>query len=148
MRRQLNLCQINYWLLNGLKLKIAPQFCDLITHTDTEMEVTCFFCFILLINQPKLLTCQNTTVCFIWCVRKSFVLFCVCLQGCLSGYRRVNGTVFKGSCEPCLCHSHASDCHGITGECLVSENIGIIDSFSIYMSLTWIDLFELNIDLS
>ncbi|XP_063079841.1 laminin subunit alpha-2 [Engraulis encrasicolus] len=39
-------------------------------------------------------------------------------EGCLSGYRRVNSTVYQGSCEPCSCHGHATECDHITGACL------------------------------
>ncbi|XP_048106035.1 laminin subunit alpha-2 isoform X4 [Alosa alosa] len=39
-------------------------------------------------------------------------------EGCLSGYRRVNGTIFKGSCEPCICSGHASECDVLSGVCL------------------------------
>ncbi|XP_036405402.1 laminin subunit alpha-2 isoform X1 [Megalops cyprinoides] len=39
-------------------------------------------------------------------------------ETCASGYRRVNSTLFKGVCEPCHCHGHATLCDDITGHCL------------------------------
>ncbi|KAJ8385914.1 hypothetical protein AAFF_G00178760 [Aldrovandia affinis] len=37
---------------------------------------------------------------------------------CAAGHRRVNSTLYKGVCEPCRCHGHASLCDDITGRCL------------------------------
>ncbi|KAL4649093.1 laminin subunit alpha-2 [Arapaima gigas] len=37
---------------------------------------------------------------------------------CSSGYRRVNGTLFKGVCEPCRCNGHSTRCDDITGHCV------------------------------
>ncbi|XP_075453399.1 laminin subunit alpha-2 isoform X2 [Ascaphus truei] len=39
-------------------------------------------------------------------------------ESCLPGHRRVNGTLFGGTCEPCRCFGHADTCDDITGECL------------------------------
>eukprot|EP00079_Xenopus_tropicalis_P035929 XP_017949700.1 PREDICTED: laminin subunit alpha-2 isoform X3 [Xenopus tropicalis] len=39
-------------------------------------------------------------------------------ESCLPGNRRVNGTLFGGSCEPCRCYGHTDRCHDVTGECL------------------------------
>ncbi|KAL0967369.1 hypothetical protein UPYG_G00251370 [Umbra pygmaea] len=39
-------------------------------------------------------------------------------ETCSPGHRRVNGTVFKGVCERCACHGHATHCDDITGRCL------------------------------
>ncbi|XP_051500882.1 laminin subunit alpha-2 [Myxocyprinus asiaticus] len=37
---------------------------------------------------------------------------------CAMGYRRVNGTVYRGVCELCRCNGHAERCDDITGQCL------------------------------
>uniref|UniRef100_A0A8C1W8S5 Laminin subunit alpha 2 n=1 Tax=Cyprinus carpio TaxID=7962 RepID=A0A8C1W8S5_CYPCA len=37
---------------------------------------------------------------------------------CAMGYRRVNGTLYRGVCELCQCHGHTERCHDITGHCL------------------------------
>nr|XP_020733720.1 laminin subunit alpha-1 [Odocoileus virginianus texanus] len=52
---------------------------------------------------------------------------CECPQGysgiscesCLPGYYRVDGILFGGICQPCECHSHASECdvHGVCFAC-------------------------------
>uniref|UniRef100_A0A3Q3KQ98 Laminin, alpha 2 n=1 Tax=Monopterus albus TaxID=43700 RepID=A0A3Q3KQ98_MONAL len=39
-------------------------------------------------------------------------------QACVPGYRRVNGHLYNGVCEPCHCHGHAIQCHEVTGHCL------------------------------
>ncbi|XP_062857847.1 laminin subunit alpha-2 [Trichomycterus rosablanca] len=39
-------------------------------------------------------------------------------ETCSEGYRRVNGTLHHGICEPCRCHGHATQCDDITGHCL------------------------------
>ncbi|XP_008282816.1 laminin subunit alpha-2 isoform X3 [Stegastes partitus] len=39
-------------------------------------------------------------------------------EACIQGFRRVNGNLYNGVCEPCLCHGHATQCHTITGHCL------------------------------
>ncbi|OCT80167.1 hypothetical protein XELAEV_18026982mg [Xenopus laevis] len=39
-------------------------------------------------------------------------------ESCLPGNRRVNGTLFGGSCEPCRCNGHTDRCHDVTGHCL------------------------------
>ncbi|XP_036024630.1 LOW QUALITY PROTEIN: laminin subunit alpha-2 [Onychomys torridus] len=39
-------------------------------------------------------------------------------ESCWPRYRRVNGTIFGGTCEPCQCFGHAESCDDITGECL------------------------------
>nr|XP_023652916.1 laminin subunit alpha-2 isoform X2 [Paramormyrops kingsleyae] len=41
---------------------------------------------------------------------------------CLPGYQRVNGTLFKGVCEPCRCFGHSAHCDDITGRCLDCED--------------------------
>lgn len=46
------------------------------------------------------------------------VRICV-FQACLPGFRRVNGHLYSGVCEPCRCHGHATQCHEVTGHCLV-----------------------------
>ncbi|KAM3931256.1 laminin subunit alpha-2 isoform 4-T4 [Leptodactylus fuscus] len=38
-------------------------------------------------------------------------------KSCLQGYRRVNGTLFGGKCEPCRCFGHSDSCDDITGYC-------------------------------
>ncbi|XP_063299217.1 laminin subunit alpha-2 isoform X3 [Pelobates fuscus] len=43
-------------------------------------------------------------------------------ESCLPGHRRINGTLFGGICEPCVCYGHANSCHDITGECLNCEH--------------------------
>uniref|UniRef100_A0AAY4DW82 Basement membrane-specific heparan sulfate proteoglycan core protein n=1 Tax=Denticeps clupeoides TaxID=299321 RepID=A0AAY4DW82_9TELE len=63
-------------------------------------------------------------------LKATAVEMCVCPHGysgtscetCVPGYRRVNGTTFKGVCEPCLCHGHASNCDDITGQCLACQH--------------------------
>uniref|UniRef100_H2M6A1 Laminin, alpha 2 n=1 Tax=Oryzias latipes TaxID=8090 RepID=H2M6A1_ORYLA len=42
----------------------------------------------------------------------------VVFQTCVPGFRRVNGNLYHGVCEPCRCHGHATQCHEITGHCL------------------------------
>uniref|UniRef100_A0A6Q2ZGJ1 Basement membrane-specific heparan sulfate proteoglycan core protein n=1 Tax=Esox lucius TaxID=8010 RepID=A0A6Q2ZGJ1_ESOLU len=37
---------------------------------------------------------------------------------CSVGHRRVNGTAFKGVCEPCDCHGHTTRCDDHTGQCM------------------------------
>ncbi|XP_077077232.1 laminin subunit alpha-2 isoform X12 [Siphateles boraxobius] len=37
---------------------------------------------------------------------------------CAVGYRRVNGTLYRGVCELCQCHGHAEHCDDFTGHCL------------------------------
>uniref|UniRef100_A0A671SZR7 Basement membrane-specific heparan sulfate proteoglycan core protein n=1 Tax=Sinocyclocheilus anshuiensis TaxID=1608454 RepID=A0A671SZR7_9TELE len=37
---------------------------------------------------------------------------------CAMGYRRVNGTLYRGVCELCQCHGHVERCHDVTGHCL------------------------------
>ncbi|XP_078659257.1 laminin subunit alpha-2-like [Branchiostoma floridae x Branchiostoma belcheri] len=39
-------------------------------------------------------------------------------EGCIKGYRRVNGQLYGGQCEPCQCNGHAEECDDITGTCL------------------------------
>nr|XP_042118102.1 laminin subunit alpha-2 isoform X6 [Peromyscus maniculatus bairdii] len=39
-------------------------------------------------------------------------------KSCWPRHRRVNGTIFGGTCEPCQCFGHAESCDDITGECL------------------------------
>ncbi|XP_060046469.1 laminin subunit alpha-2 [Erinaceus europaeus] len=39
-------------------------------------------------------------------------------ESCWPRYRRINGTIFGGICEPCQCFGHAESCDDITGECL------------------------------
>ncbi|XP_028733209.1 laminin subunit alpha-2 isoform X7 [Peromyscus leucopus] len=39
-------------------------------------------------------------------------------ESCWPRHRRVNGTIFGGTCEPCQCFGHAESCDDITGECL------------------------------
>ncbi|CAB1436741.1 unnamed protein product [Pleuronectes platessa] len=58
--------------------------------------------------------------------RASAVEMCSCPPGyagtscetCIPGFRRVNGDVYNGVCEACLCHGHATQCHEVTGHCL------------------------------
>uniref|UniRef100_A0A8C5I0S4 Laminin, alpha 2 n=1 Tax=Gouania willdenowi TaxID=441366 RepID=A0A8C5I0S4_GOUWI len=58
--------------------------------------------------------------------RASAVEMCSCPPGyagtscelCVSGFRRVNGHLYGGVCEPCRCHGHSLHCHDITGHCL------------------------------
>ncbi|XP_075059154.1 laminin subunit alpha-2 isoform X2 [Mixophyes fleayi] len=38
-------------------------------------------------------------------------------ESCLPGHRRVNGTLFRGKCEPCQCFGHSDSCDDITGFC-------------------------------
>ncbi|XP_075719830.1 laminin subunit alpha-2 [Rhinoderma darwinii] len=38
-------------------------------------------------------------------------------ESCLPGHRRVNGTLFRGKCEPCRCFGHSDSCDDITGFC-------------------------------
>ncbi|XP_071997663.1 laminin subunit alpha-2 isoform X3 [Engystomops pustulosus] len=38
-------------------------------------------------------------------------------ESCLPGFRRVNGTLFGGKCEPCRCFGHSESCDDITGFC-------------------------------
>ncbi|KAG8582668.1 hypothetical protein GDO81_008157 [Engystomops pustulosus] len=38
-------------------------------------------------------------------------------ESCLPGFRRVNGTLFGGKCEPCRCFGHSDSCDDITGFC-------------------------------
>ncbi|XP_073788195.1 laminin subunit alpha-2 isoform X3 [Danio rerio] len=37
---------------------------------------------------------------------------------CALGYRRVNGTIYRGVCELCQCHGHTERCDDLTGHCL------------------------------
>uniref|UniRef100_A0A669ES97 Laminin subunit alpha-2 n=1 Tax=Oreochromis niloticus TaxID=8128 RepID=A0A669ES97_ORENI len=37
---------------------------------------------------------------------------------CALGFRRVNGNLYNGVCEPCHCHGHTTQCHEVTGHCL------------------------------
>lgn len=47
-------------------------------------------------------------------------LKCSCVfQACIPGFRRVNGHLYNGVCAACHCHGHASQCHEVTGHCLV-----------------------------
>ncbi|XP_035665261.1 laminin subunit alpha-2-like [Branchiostoma floridae] len=39
-------------------------------------------------------------------------------EGCIKGYRRVNGQLYGGQCEPCQCNGHAEECDDVTGTCL------------------------------
>ncbi|XP_076612601.1 laminin subunit alpha-2 [Chaetodon auriga] len=39
-------------------------------------------------------------------------------EACIPGFRRVNGNLYNGVCEACLCHGHATQCHEVTGHCL------------------------------
>ncbi|XP_066555448.1 laminin subunit alpha-2 [Amia ocellicauda] len=39
-------------------------------------------------------------------------------ETCSAGFRRVNGTLYKGVCEPCRCFGHSDDCDVFSGECL------------------------------
>ncbi|XP_077409138.1 laminin subunit alpha-2 isoform X2 [Vanacampus margaritifer] len=39
-------------------------------------------------------------------------------EACVAGFRRVDGNLYNGVCEPCHCHGHATQCHQITGHCL------------------------------
>uniref|UniRef100_A0A3B4ERE6 Laminin subunit alpha 2 n=1 Tax=Pundamilia nyererei TaxID=303518 RepID=A0A3B4ERE6_9CICH len=39
-------------------------------------------------------------------------------QACALGFRRVNGNLYNGVCEPCHCHGHTTQCHEVTGHCL------------------------------
>ncbi|KAF6732239.1 Laminin subunit alpha-2, partial [Oryzias melastigma] len=56
----------------------------------------------------------------------SAVEMCSCPPGyagtscemCVPGFRRVNGNLYHGVCEPCRCHGHAIQCHEVTGHCL------------------------------
>ncbi|XP_017267406.1 laminin subunit alpha-2 isoform X4 [Kryptolebias marmoratus] len=58
--------------------------------------------------------------------RATAVEMCTCPSGyaglscevCISGYRRVNGHLYNGVCEPCRCHGHSMQCHEVTGHCL------------------------------
>ncbi|CAN9507937.1 unnamed protein product [Ophioblennius macclurei] len=58
--------------------------------------------------------------------RASAVESCSCPHGyggtscesCILGFRRVNGNLYNGVCEPCHCHRHAMQCHEVTGHCL------------------------------
>lgn len=46
---------------------------------------------------------------------------CHCpLQDCDTGYTRSSAGLYLGTCEPCRCHGHASECHPDTGVCQVS----------------------------
>ncbi|XP_041878084.1 basement membrane-specific heparan sulfate proteoglycan core protein isoform X4 [Corvus kubaryi] len=38
-------------------------------------------------------------------------------QDCDTGYTRSTAGLYLGTCEPCQCHSHASECHPDTGVC-------------------------------
>uniref|UniRef100_A0A3Q4M2R1 Laminin subunit alpha-2 n=1 Tax=Neolamprologus brichardi TaxID=32507 RepID=A0A3Q4M2R1_NEOBR len=58
--------------------------------------------------------------------RASAVEVCSCPYGyggtsceaCVLGFRRVNGNLYNGVCEPCHCHGHTTQCHEVTGHCL------------------------------
>ncbi|XP_041043524.1 laminin subunit alpha-2 isoform X2 [Carcharodon carcharias] len=39
-------------------------------------------------------------------------------ESCAPRYRRVNGTLYGGICEPCVCYGHSNYCDDVTGECL------------------------------
>ncbi|KAM6915637.1 laminin subunit alpha-2 isoform 2-T2 [Xenentodon cancila] len=39
-------------------------------------------------------------------------------EACTPGFRRVNGNLYNGVCEPCRCHGHATQCHEVTGHCM------------------------------
>ncbi|XP_061563031.1 laminin subunit alpha-2 isoform X2 [Cololabis saira] len=39
-------------------------------------------------------------------------------EACIPGFRRVNGNLYNGVCEPCRCHGHATQCHEVTGHCM------------------------------
>uniref|UniRef100_A0A3B4ES20 Laminin subunit alpha-2 n=1 Tax=Pundamilia nyererei TaxID=303518 RepID=A0A3B4ES20_9CICH len=39
-------------------------------------------------------------------------------EACALGFRRVNGNLYNGVCEPCHCHGHTTQCHEVTGHCL------------------------------
>lgn len=47
-----------------------------------------------------------------------WTVFCV-FKACVPGFRRVNGNLYNGVCAACHCHGHASECHEVTGHCLV-----------------------------
>ncbi|KAM3659714.1 LOW QUALITY PROTEIN: basement membrane-specific heparan sulfate proteoglycan core protein [Ammospiza maritima maritima] len=38
-------------------------------------------------------------------------------QDCDTGYTRISAGLYLGTCEPCQCHGHASECHPDTGVC-------------------------------
>lgn len=44
-------------------------------------------------------------------------------QACVPGFRRVNGNLYNGVCAACHCHGHASQCHEVTGHCLVRPGL-------------------------
>uniref|UniRef100_A0A8C5AZY2 Basement membrane-specific heparan sulfate proteoglycan core protein n=1 Tax=Gadus morhua TaxID=8049 RepID=A0A8C5AZY2_GADMO len=58
--------------------------------------------------------------------RASAVEICACppgyagssCEGCVAGFRRVNGALYGGVCEACRCHGHSAHCHQVTGQCL------------------------------
>ncbi|XP_065124896.1 laminin subunit alpha-2 isoform X2 [Paramisgurnus dabryanus] len=41
---------------------------------------------------------------------------------CALGYRRVNGSLYRGLCELCHCHGHSNRCDDITGYCQDCRN--------------------------
>ncbi|XP_066271322.1 laminin subunit alpha-2-like [Branchiostoma lanceolatum] len=43
-------------------------------------------------------------------------------EGCIRGYRRVNGQLYGGQCEPCQCNGHAEECDDVTGTCLFCQH--------------------------
>ena len=52
-------------------------------------------------------------------------------EACISGYRRVNNTIFGGICEKCDCNSHVESCDPFTGKCGVSKT-QLVKKISIY----------------
>lgn len=54
---------------------------------------------------------------------KTFTSVCV-FQACIPGFRRINGNLYNGVCEACYCHGHTSQCHELTGHCLVRWSTG------------------------
>ena len=62
-------------------------------------------------------------------------------QNCDVGYRRTGGGLYLGTCEPCECFGHSSDCDSNTGLCRVRNtevhnNLQTRSSFSYFKSST------------
>ncbi|KAF4789396.1 hypothetical protein TURU_151812 [Turdus rufiventris] len=49
-------------------------------------------------------------------------------QDCDTGYTRSTTGLYLGTCEPCQCHGHASECHPDTGVCQIRTSFALGDA--------------------